>query len=248
MKDFLEKIGFSEKEASVYLHLLKVDENSVADIAKYTDINRTTVYPVLQQLIQKEFVQEIKQDGKVFYKARTPDRIESFLQEQKIKIEEQTHEAKDIIPQLKGAMRQEGQKPIIEYHEGREAIVNAIKTRNLNEDDKDFFYTIYPRDAVENLFTQKELQVARNIRISKKIRSKSFYSYEKGEYTPDDTGDRVRVDHKEYPIKADISVHGDTVHIHTLGDHLGSIYIKSMDVAETIRTLFKLAFKKTPFK
>ena len=244
MKDFLEKIGFSEKEASIYLHLLKVDNDNVADIAKHTDINRTTVYPVLQQLIQKEFVEEIKEDGKVFYKARTPDRIESFLQEQKIKIEEQVHEAKDVIPQLKGAMRQEGQKPIIEYHEGREAIINAIKTRSFNSEDKDYFYTIYPRDSVETLFTQKELEIARNVRINSEVRSKSIYTYEKGEYTPDTTGDRIRVDSKEYPIKADINVHGDTIHIHTLGEHLGSIYIKSIDVADTFRTLFKLAFKK----
>lgn len=90
MKDFLEKIGLSEKEAATYLYLLKVDNDSVADIAKHTNINRTTVYPVLQQLMQKEFVEELKEKGKIVYRARTPDRIESYLQEQKIKIEEQT--------------------------------------------------------------------------------------------------------------------------------------------------------------
>ncbi len=243
MKDFLEKIGFSEKEASIYIYLLKVDSNNVADIAKHTDINRTTVYPVLQQLIQKEFVEEIKEDSKVFYKARTPERIESYLQEQKIKIEEQTHEAKDIIPQLKGVMRQEGQKPIIEYHEGREAIVYAAKTYNISEDGDEEMYLIYPRDILEDLFTEKERKVARELRINKNIRSKSFYTYEKGDYSPDDSGDRIRIDPKEYPVKADISVHGDGVQIHILGDKLGSIYIKSRDVAETLKTLFKLAFK-----
>ncbi len=243
MKDFLEKIGFSEKEASIYLYLLKVDSGNVADIAKHTDINRTTVYPVLQQLIQKEFVEEIKEDSKVFYKARTPERIESYLQEQKIKIEEQTNQAKDIIPQLKGVMRQEGQKPIIEYHEGREAIVYAAKTYNISEDGDEEMYLIYPRDILEDLFTEKERKVARELRINKNIRSRSFYTYNKGEYSPDNTGDRIRIDSKEYPVKADISVHGDGVQIHILGDKLGSIYIKSKDVADTLKTLFKLAFK-----
>ena len=243
MKDFLEKIGFSEKEASIYIYLLKVDNDNVADIAKHTEINRTTVYPVLQQLIQKEFVEEIKEGSKVFYKARTPERIESFLQEQKIKIEEQTHQAKDIIPQLKSVMRQEGQKPIIEYHEGREAIVYAAKTYNISEDGDEEMYLIYPRDILEDLFTEKERKIARELRINKNIRSKSFYTYNKGEYSPDSTGDRIRIDPKEYPVKADISVHGDGVQIHILGDKLGSIYIKSKDVADTLKTLFKLAFK-----
>ncbi len=243
MNDFLEKIGFSEKEASVYLYLLKVDSDNVADIAKYTKINRTTVYPVLQQLIQKEFVEEIKEDGKVFYRARTPDRIESFLQEQKIKIEEQTHEARDIIPQLKGVMRQEGQKPVIQYHEGREAIVYAAKTYDISEGSDEEMYLIYPRDILEDLFTEKERKVARELRINKNIRSKSFYTYEKGDYSPDNTGDRIKIDSKKYPVKADISVHGDGVQIHILGDKLGSIYIKSRDIADTLKTLFKLAFE-----
>lgn len=127
------------------------------------------------------------------------------------------HEAKDIIPQLKGAMRQEGERPIIEYHEGRESIVNALKTREFDASVEEYFYTIYPRDRVEELFTEKERQVARNIRISKNIKGKSIYSYNKGEYTPDTTADRIRVESSEYPIKADISIYGDTVHIHTLG-------------------------------
>ena len=151
MKDFLEKIGFSEKEASIYIYLLKVDSDNVADIAKHTEINRTTVYPVLQQHIQKEFVEEIKEDSKVFYKARTPERIESYLQEQKIKIEEQTNQAKDIIPQLKGVMRQEGQRPVVEYFDGRDAILQSSKNFFLGAKNDEIVYMIYPRDRVEGL-------------------------------------------------------------------------------------------------
>lgn len=243
MKDFLEKIGFSEKEASIYLYLLKVDNDSVADIAKNTSINRTTVYPVIQQLIQKEFVEEIKEDGKIFYKARTPDRIESFLQEQKIKIEEQSHEAKDIIPQLKGAMRQEGQRPIIEYFEGRDAIFNSSKSFFLGAKKDEVVYMIYPRDKVENLFSDKELKILKDLRLNKEVRSRSLYTYEKGDYNPDNTGDRIHIDKKIFPVDADISVYGDIVRMHTLGDRLGTISIISKDIAETLRTLFKLAIK-----
>ncbi len=243
MKDFLEKIGLSEKEATVYLYLLKVDSDSVADIAKHTDINRTTVYPVLEQLIQKEFVEEIKEDGKVFYKARTPDRIESYLQEQKIKIEEQTHEAKDIIPQLKGAMRQEGQKPIIEYYEGREAILQSSKNFFADAKKDEEVFMIYPRDEVEELFTEKERKLLKELRLNKDVRSKSLYTYKKGEYSPDSTGERIRLDEKEFPISADISVYGDKVRMHILGEKLGTLSITSKDVAETIRTLFKLAIR-----
>ena len=244
IQDFLKEIGFSDKEAVIYLALIKVDSESILELARVTKIGRTTVYPLIENLKEKGFVEEVKEKGKTVYRAKTPDRIESFLQEQKIKIEEQVYHARDIIPQIKGIMRQDGDTPVIEYHEGREAIANAIKTRNFNSDTKDFFYTIYPRDSVENLFTKKELQIARSVRIDNKIHAKSIYTYKKGEYSPDNTGDRIHIDSKEYPVNADISVYGDTIHIHTLGENLGSIYIKSKDVAETLKTLFKLAFKQ----
>ena len=243
LEKFLQEIGLSEKEAAVYLYLLKVDSDNIANIAKATDINRTTVYPILDTLMRKEFVEELKENEKSLFQARTPDRIESFIQEQKIKLEEQSHVAKDIIPQLKGIMREGGQRPIIEYYEGRDAIKKASKNYYENTDTGGEVYLIYPRDEVETLFSEKERQIAKELRLSKNVRSRSIYTYTKGEYKPDTTGDRFRVDEKEFPIKSDISVYADRVRIHILGEKLGTIYIKSKDVADTIQTLFKLAFK-----
>ncbi len=244
MQDFLEKIGLSEKEALTYLHLLKVDNDSIADISKHTNINRTTLYPILEQLIKKDFVEETEEKGKNLYRAQKPDRIESYLQEQKIKIEEQVNQAKDIIPQIKGIMRQGGERPIIEYHEGRDAILQSAKMYFPSKEDLEVC-SIYPRDRLEELFTNKERDVARNIRINNKVKSKAIYTYDNGEYSPQsNTNDqRIRINSAECPVKADIAVYGENVRIHMLGERLGTIFIKNRDVADTISTLFKLAFK-----
>ena len=207
LEKFLQEIGLSEKESIVYIHLLKVDSQSIADIAKATDINRTTVYPILDQLIKKEFVEETKENEKSLYQAHTPDRIESFLQEQKIKIEEQVHIANDMIPQLKGLMREGGQRPIIEYHEGREAITKASKNYYESTDAEGEVFLLYPRDAIENLFSKSEREFAKDLRVKKNIRAKSIYTYTKGDYKPDETGRRYRIDEKEYPVSCDIGVY-----------------------------------------
>lgn len=243
LEKFLQEIGLSEKESLIYIHLLKVDQGSIADIAKDTKINRTTVYPVLDTLIKKEFVEEIKENGKVFYQARTPDRIESYLQEQKVKLEEQEHTAKDIVPRLKGIMKLGGQRPVIEYGEGREAILKAVKNYYAVGETDGEVYMIYPRDRVEEIFTEKERSLLRELRISKNIKSISIYNYSKGEYNVTDTGNRFRVDEKEYPITAEINIFNDRVRIQTLGETLSSINITSKDFAETLQTLFKLAIQ-----
>lgn len=243
IEEFLQKIGFSEKESAIYIHLLKMDQDSIANIAKATTINRTTVYPILDSLVKNEFVEEISIDEKSMYRARTPDRIESYLQEQKIKIEEQAQQAKDIIPQMKGIMREDGQRPIIEYGEGREEILKAIKSYYSSTETDGEVLMIYPRDKIEVLFTEKERSFAKSLRLSKNIKTKSIYTYSKGDYNPDSTGTRFHIDEKEYPINADISIFNDRVRIHTLGDNLSTIGIRSKDFADTLRTLFKLAIK-----
>ena len=98
IQDFLKEIGFSDKEAEIYLALIKVDSDTILDLSRKTKIGRTTIYPIMESLKEKGFVEEIKIKGKICYRAKTPDRIESFLQEQKIKLEEHTNYArKDII-------------------------------------------------------------------------------------------------------------------------------------------------------
>ena len=88
-KKFLQDIGLSEKEAAVYLSLLSVDSASVIELSKSTDINRTTLYPILDDLIAKKLVVEIKHDKKVRFQAESPERIETYVQNRKNQLEEQ---------------------------------------------------------------------------------------------------------------------------------------------------------------
>ena len=49
-KEKLQKLGLSDKEASVYLAMLELGPSVVSDIAKKANINRSTVYVVLEFL------------------------------------------------------------------------------------------------------------------------------------------------------------------------------------------------------
>jgi sugar-specific transcriptional regulator TrmB len=242
LKDFLVQIGFSEKEAKVYLALLEVDHDSIADLSKKTGIKRTTVYPVLDYLKEKGLVKEITIKGKQCYQAESPERLETFVEEKKLQLNEQSNKIKDMIPQFKGIMRESGERPIVEFYEGREAIISAAK-KKLMDESGDYTYMIYPRDAVEGFFTKKELEPLRALRINKKLKTKSIYTYTKGDYNPDGTSERFHVDEKKYPIKAEINVSGDKINMYSLGENPNSIFIQSKDAADTLKALFEIAFE-----
>ncbi len=242
LEKFLVEVGLSDKEAKIYLFLLTVDESNVAEISKKTKVNRTTIYPVIDSLTEKGLVQEIIKNDKTHIQALSPEKIETYIEEQKIKLSEQSKIVKDMVPKFKAIARGLGERPIVEYYTGQEEILRSAKNVFTGGEEGGVMYVIYPRDEVEQSFTPKELDSVKQKRIEKNVKIISIYSYSKGEYSSDITVDRKRIDPEKYPIKAEINIYGESVRIHIFGKHAGTIFIKSVDVAETLRSLFKLAF------
>lgn len=240
IKKFLVDIGFSEKEALVYLALLPVDNASVIELSESTGINRTTIYPILEDLITKKIVVEITEGKKVRFQAEPPERIATFVKTQRTKFEEQEKILEDIIPQMRGFVRQTGEKPVVKYYDGREGILQSIAEYYQIGDEEHEEYLIYPRDVVKNLFSPEEQKKAQSVRLKHKVHMNSIFTSEEM-YESNETSTRHRLSADENKILCEIGIYSDRVHIHTLSQNLSAIYIKSKDVAETLKTLFKLA-------
>ncbi len=240
---FLQELGLSDKEASLYLALLAVDYASVSDLSHKTKIKRPTVYVVLQTLEKKGLVSETKSGRDVRYNAEPPERLETFIEQQKASLEDKKRVLKDYIPQIKSLQRESGERPVVRFFEGRDGVINSTFEAFDSKNGSDpLAYMIYPRDVVEKKFTKEELQPLRQKRISMGIKGKALYTSSIGERASDNTSDRMMLDGLKYPIKSDIVIYKDTVRIAILGKNIAGIVIKSGDVAETLRSLFKLVF------
>ena len=117
LEKYLQDIGLNEKEAIVYLSLLAVDNSSVLDIAKKTGLNRSTTYVILESLSKKGLVSETNIGKKTHYQAEPPERLETYVERQKIILDENSRRLKDIIPQIKSVQRGGGEKPVVQYFE-----------------------------------------------------------------------------------------------------------------------------------
>lgn len=243
LEKFLEDIGLTGKEAKVYLALLSVDSYSVLELSKKTGVKRTTVYPILEKLIADKLAAEIKIDNKVRYRAEPPERLSTFIEEQKLKLAEKSKLLQDFIPQLRSLFRESGERPIVKYYEGRSGIMESFNEYFETPDIGGTAYFVYPQGLIDKYFSHKELEQVRDIRTKKNIKAKTIYTFEKGERPTDATGTRVKVDEKSHPIKVDLGIYKDRVRIHTLGKNLSAIFIRSQDLADTLRTLFDLAFE-----
>lgn len=237
---YLKEIGLSEKEAEVYLALLEGDSFSILEIAKKTKINRTTIYPVIKSLAEKGLVSETTTNTKVHYQAESPDRLETYIERQKILLEENSKKMKDVIPQLKSVQRETGERPVVKYFEGKEGIISVNEDLFKDPEQQEKAYMIYSKDLVDEVFKRDETIKFKTKRIDQKIKGVSIYTYKNGEIPSDETSTRLKIDGNKYPINCDISIYKDKIRIATLKKNLSGIYIQSADLAETLKSLVRL--------
>lgn len=90
----LEKVGLSEKEATLYVTLLKQGALSYAELSNTTKINRTTCYSVIRSLIHKGLAREDIGSAVVKVLAERPSSLVEKLQKEKTVLEHKTELAK----------------------------------------------------------------------------------------------------------------------------------------------------------
>lgn len=245
LEKYLQEIGLSDKEVAIYLSLLKVTSDTPSSLAQKTKIKRPTVYVILNSLAKKGLVSQSEKEKIIHYVAEPPERLETFLEQQRVTLEEHAKVIKDIIPQLRGLEKEKGERPIVKYFEGREGLTSNITSlwesavkKNTPENDK-VIYMLYSRDLVENFFRPEDRDKFKKDRLKANLRSKVIYSYSKGELT-DNTGDRLKIDQNKYPIEIDMGILDDKIIINTMKDQIYSLFIRSKDIADSFRSLIDL--------
>jgi sugar-specific transcriptional regulator TrmB len=73
LKQVLENLNWSAKEAAIYLALLEHGSLIISDISKYSKINRVTVYDTIDNLIDRGAINKTIKNGHKFYSANPPE-------------------------------------------------------------------------------------------------------------------------------------------------------------------------------
>lgn len=117
----LERLGLKEREAKIYIELLKNKESIANHIAKKTNILRSSIYDYIDRLLDKGFISYTIKSGKKYFKAANPEKLFEIFEE-KIKKEEQA--LKEIIPRLNKIKNHRIKNVNTEVYEGK----NGLKT------------------------------------------------------------------------------------------------------------------------
>ena len=244
----LKKAGFSEKEALIYTHLIRLGAQPASVIAERANINRTTTYDIIETLTKRGLIASIKKDGITYFKALDPKELLNYLEREKVehtkKIEKQQKEIEELLPALISLENPESTKPKVTFYEGEKGMRQAYEDTltssetilayaNVEEMHKglpDFFPEYYKRRAIE-----------KKIRI-KCIAPNNKTSIERSKQDKKEKRETLLIPKSKYDFSPEINVYEDKVLFASWREKM-AIIIKSKEIAEFHKKMYKLAWQ-----
>ncbi len=242
----LQSVGFTDKQAKVYVAALFLGPSAVQKISEQAEINRATAYVILDELAQMGLVSESTQGKKTVFVAEPPEAIDRYLDSQVKFLDAKKNELKDLLPSLNETSRSTDVDvaPQVRFYKGREGILqtNADKFRKIKPDST--IYGMSNTDEVEKMFPGHFVENP-NRRLKKKVASKAFYYYSDENEVKSNKNLMRQIKRIDKPITADFTFYPTSAALITYnGENSVGIVIENKQIAETLRTLFEMAWEK----
>lgn len=165
VEEVLQESGLSEKEALVYLALLKTGEEMASRVSEVSEMNRVTTYSLLKSLQEKGFCSVCERNKIHHFKPTSPKNIIKLLDGKREKFE-------SIISELGKYEQIVSDKPEISLFEGKKGI-SIMLDRILNDSEKSKEVLGYGNVTMTERMIEYESLQWRKDRINKKIKIKA---------------------------------------------------------------------------
>ncbi len=237
----MQKIGLTEKEASVYLAALRLGKSPVQIIAKEAMVNRGTAYNIIESLTKKGLISSYQEGKKQYFFAESPDQLELLFKQQLEEIEFNRNRLKELLPELKQMDNKEKDKPVVRYFEGKNGI------RAMVEDMFDVkkgteVVMFYSFDKIAEVFSEKERMDWAKKRTDREIRVRALYNKNDRIERKAVNGESILIDKNMAFFKSDIAIYENRIRMASLDKKMFGIVVEGKDLADSFRALFNLAW------
>ena len=236
----LVQFGIKPQEAVIFLACLALGEASVGQLAKETGIQRTFVYDVVADLVDKGIFSQTEMEGVKKYSSIT---IDQFKQKQLDKFKE----FETIVPEIRALQSSKGDQPKVKFFVGKEGLRAAYQdildsvsnTEILAYASAEGFYEEEPEFQLD--YVQK--------RVKQKISARSIAvdTPEARKYT-DKNKEQLRttrlVPAELFPFSNEIDIYANKVAIMSVAQNeYLAVIIESESISKTQRAIFELAWR-----
>lgn len=248
IQDSLVQLGFRDKEVPIFLALVQAGSQPVSVVARRANLNRGTVYGVLESLVQRGFVSRVLKDNVQYYSAVSGNKLLELVKVRRSELERQEQNLTSALPQLMGMVNSYLEKPKVSYFEGTKGVI-IVMEETLKLTNSLLCYcpldawlesplTDYIRDYIHRR-TQILKIPNRVLECDTPLARKFFYE----ESPPESTEHRfippgIAFSHSE------VNIFGNKVAFVSLHPaNMFGVIIESKEIADTQRAIFELAWR-----
>jgi len=245
----LQLAGLSEREARVYVTTLSLGSASVQEIAHTSQITRTTVYNVIESLLESGLLTSLERKERKMYSAEPPEVIVRMLKAKADELLRRMEAVEDLLPELMALEKTIEHRPRMYMYEGREGIRQL--SRRYEECTGDFF-EIVPYEALRSFIEDHEYADHRETLTHNRIYGRVLVVADK---PPIESMREMHVRHgwhvryvpsSNAPLTGQISVKGNEVYGVAFEGIPVGVVIENPPLASALRRVFNLAWEAAP--
>ncbi len=141
LEDYLQKVGLSDKEARLYVTGLQLGPATVQELARDSEIKRTTVYEVIKTLQDKKLINVSQRGKRQIYIMEEPENVRLFLK-QKEKVFQR------ILPELESLKNKDTRKPAVRIFEGKKGLEKIYE--DMIKEPSEILALAAPKDLISS--------------------------------------------------------------------------------------------------
>lgn len=235
LEKILQNIGLSEKEASIYLALLELEEALPSVIAKKAEVKRPTAYVILEQLKKRGLVSHVKKSGYIYFRAQNPHSLLEDQYDKYTKLE-------DALPELLELNKRYALTPQMTLYEGEKGMIQIMEDTLTSSEDLlcwadvklawdyliDYYPTYIKKKNVRPIWVRGIFCDDSRARKFKELGNEEFREV-------------YLIPKSKYPFKNEINIYDDKVAIISQKDKVGVI-IQNQAISDTQKAIFHLGW------
>ncbi|MBS3159306.1 hypothetical protein J4436_00820 [Candidatus Woesearchaeota archaeon] len=124
-------------ESKVYIALVELNESYIGNIIKNSKVSHSKIYDILKRLAEKGLVSSINKNGKKYFVAANPSRLNNLIDKEKDEIKSsqiKINEIVEILNSKKGSVKNEELVSSFEGINGMKTVLEMV-IEDLKEDD-----------------------------------------------------------------------------------------------------------------
>lgn len=233
----LQRLGFTENEATVYSALLDLGLTNAGEIIKRTNLHRNIVYDNLERLIKKGLVSFVIIKGIKYFETSKPRELQNYIEKQKQETLEKEKALNDLLPIIESKRKSILKSAEASIFKGKLGLKNVFEQLTSSKNELLIFATGWGMKATMGAYYRqwhlklKQNKVKGRAVLSIKMKTTEEFPY-KIKYLPE-----------EMILPSTILVHGTKVITVVWQEEPLCIVIDSQKVSESYKAYFELLWK-----